>query len=181
MLNPNYALTVPINGNDNMQGSMNAPITLLEYGDYECPHCGQAFPIVKQLQNDFGDKLLFVFRNFPLTQIHEHAFKAAEAAEIAADFGKFWEMHDTLLINQKYLNDPFLLKYAINLGLDELSFIESMQNHSKTKKVRDDFMSGVESGVNGTPSFFINGYKYDGDFSYHTFKAFLNKLLNKME
>lgn len=178
MLNQNYPLSKPINKDDHTQGLSQALINMLEYGDYQCPYCGQAYYIVKHLQKDFPDQIAFTFRNFPLTQIHQNAFKAAEAAEIAADSGKFWEMHDLLFENQEFLEDVDLLKYANKIGLNENDFIAKMYNQSKADRVKTDFLTGVDSGVNGTPSFFINGYKYDGDFSYDAFKQLLNEILN---
>lgn len=172
-----YELSKPVSENDHLQGNKNAPIILVEYGDYQCPYCGQAYSIIKQLQEDFGNHLGFVFRNFPLSQIHEHALHAAEAAEIASDEGKFWEMHDSLYENQEYLNDSALVERAKNLGLNVDGFIEDLQNDAKEEVIKEDFMSGVESGVNGTPSLFINGEKYDGSWDYESFKQVLKSLL----
>ncbi len=172
-----YQLSVPVNNSDHMQGSMDAPLILLEYGDYQCPYCGQAYPIVKQIQSDFGDQLAFVFRNFPLSQMHAHAFHAAEAAEIAADEGKFWEMHDIMFENQDQLDDLGLAKMADRIGLDPKQFLVNLESNSKKDKVQSDFMSGVESGVNGTPSFYINGAKYNGSWDYATFSNVLKSML----
>ncbi len=174
----NDQLTNPVSEKDHFQGNSNAPIVLVEYGDYECPYCGQAYPVVKQLQNDFGDQLGFVFRNFPLAQMHPHAFHAAEAAELAADEGKFWEMHDSLYEDQENLGDGALAQRAQNLGMDANAFISNLENNSKAEKVKSDFMSGVESGVGGTPTFFINGEKYEGSWDYQTFSNYLKNLLH---
>src|SRR5213080_379375 len=149
---------------DRTQGSTNAPVTLVEYGDYECPYTGQAFPIVKAIQKQLGDRLLFVFRNFPLTQIHPHAEHAAEAAEAAAAQGKFWDMHDYLFKHQQALDDAHLVQYAVALNLDKETFIREMTEHVHTNRVREDFLSGVRSGVNGTPTFFINGVRRDDSY-----------------
>jgi protein-disulfide isomerase len=154
-------LMVPVDENDHVRGPDGARVTLVEYGDYECPHCGRAYPIVKKVQEKMGDKLRFVFRNFPLTQAHPHALHAAEAAEIAATQGKFWEMHDTLYENQNALDDESLIAYAEKIGLDVEKFTEDLQNDTFEEKVREDFMGGVESGVNGTPTFFINGVRFN--------------------
>ena len=162
----NPTLSVPVNENDHIEGPENAEITLVEYGDYECPHCGRAYSIVKKIQEQMGDKLRFVFRNFPLAQSHPHAMHAAEAAEIAAQDGKFWEMHDILYENQNALDDQSLISYAEEIGLDSDKFAEDLENDTFEEKVREDFMSGVESGVNGTPSFFINGVRYNGSWDY---------------
>ncbi len=154
-------LTVAVGENDHIQGSDMARVTLVEYGDYECPHCGSAYPMVKKIQKQMGGKLRFVFRNFPLTQAHAHALHAAEASEIAAKQSKFWEMHDILFENQNALDDESLIAYAEKIGLEVEKFKEDLQNDTFEEKVREDFMGGVESGVNGTPTFFINGVRYD--------------------
>ena len=166
--NENPELTVPVSENDHIEGPENAEIILLEYGDYECPHCGTAYKIVKKIQEQMGDKIRFVYRNFPLAQSHPHAMHAAEAAEIAAQDGKFWEMHDILFENQKALNDENLISYAEKIELDTNKFTEDLQNDTFEEKVREDFMSGVESGVNGTPTFFINGVRFNGSFDYES-------------
>ena len=166
--NENPELTVPVGADDHAEGSENARVTLVEYGDYECPHCGTAYEIVKKIQKEMGDDLRFVFRNFPLQQSHPHAEHAAEAAEIAAKDGKFWEMHDALFENQNALDDESLKSYAEELGLDAEKFSEDLESGKFEEKVQTDFMSGVESGVNGTPSFFINGVRHNGSFDYES-------------
>jgi protein-disulfide isomerase len=155
-------LTLPVSDRDHVQGPATAPVTLVEYGDYECPYCGAAYPIVKQLQEDLGDRLRFVFRNFPLTTVHPHAEHAAEAAEAAGAQGKFWEMHDYLYEHQSALMDGDLLAYAAEIGLGAEQFVRDMEGQVHRDRVRADFMSGVRSGVNGTPTFFINGTRFDG-------------------
>ncbi len=172
-----YTLSNPVSKEDHIQGSLDAPVVLVEYGDYQCPYCGQAYPIVKQLQQDFGNQLGFVFRNFPLSQMHEHAMHAAEAAELAADAGKFWEMHDSLYEDQENLGDMALVARAEKLGMDAKQFLANLESDSKEPKVKKDFMSGVESGVNGTPSFFINGVKYEGPWDYNSLKTVLELTL----
>jgi protein-disulfide isomerase len=166
-------LTIPVGADDHSQGAGDAPVTLVEYGDYECSYCGAAHPIVKKLQNKMGDKLRFVFRNFPLTQVHPFAEHAAEAAEVADAQGKFWEMHDALFENQDALEDENLTDYAKRVGLDGKKFIEDLQNDAFKNRIRADFTGGVESGVNGTPTFFINGVRYDQEVSYETLLAAL--------
>lgn len=161
-------LTMPVGERDHAQGPATAPVTLVEYGDYECPYCGQAYPIVKHIQERLGDSLRFVFRNFPLSELHPHAAHAAEAAEIAADEGKFWEMHDTLFEHQRALDDAHLRAYAAALGLDEAAFAQALSEHRLAGRVREDFMSGIRSGVNGTPTFFINGARHNGSYDLHT-------------
>src|SRR6202043_2599481 len=130
-----------------------------EYGDYECPYCGAAHPVVKALQRHFGKDLRFVYRHFPLSQVHPHAEHAAEAAEAAGAQGKFWEMHDLLFDNQRALGDHDLLRYAAQAGADPTEVADALVARTYRGRVREDFMSGVRSGVNGTPSFFINGEK----------------------
>jgi protein-disulfide isomerase len=147
-----------------MQGPATAPVTLLEYGDYECPHCGRAYPIVEELRHKLGAGLRFVFRNFPLTQSHEHAEMAAEAAESAAEQGRFWEMHHSLFTHQNALEKSHLVEYASQMGLDLGQFAHSLSTRAFQGRIREDFMSGVRSGVNGTPTFFINGVRHDGPF-----------------
>lgn len=160
-------LTLPVSPDrDHIRGPVNAPVTLLEYGDYECPYCGAAHPIVNAVQARMGDELRFVFRHFPLTTVHPHAERAAEAAEAAGAQGKFWKMHDTLYDNQRQLADPFLPASARAIGLDLDRFSRDLAQHTHAAKVREDFMSGVRSGVNGTPSFFINGVRHDGPWDF---------------
>ncbi len=157
-------LTLPVGERDHIQGLATAPITLVEYGDYQCPYCGQAYPIVKELQEQLGKKLRFVFRNFPLSTMHPYAEHAAEAAETAGVHGKFWEMHDMLYENQEALDDEDLVQYASALGLDSSRFTNELAKHTHAARVREDFMSGARSGVNGTPTFFINGVRHDDSF-----------------
>jgi protein-disulfide isomerase len=143
---------------------MNAPVTLVEYGDYECPYCGQAHYVVTEVENLAGDLLRFVFRNFPLATVHPHAEHAAESAEAAGAQGKFWEMHDTLFEHQHALDDEHLVEYAADIGLDVPRFVRDLSTHRHAARVREDFVSGVRSGVNGTPTFFLNGVRYDGTY-----------------
>jgi protein-disulfide isomerase len=158
-------LTLPVSDDrDHIQGPADAPVTLVEYGDYECPYCGAAYPIIKEVQSRMGDRLRFVFRNFPISTSHPHAEQAAEAAEAAASQGKFWEMHDLLYENQEHLDDADLHRYADQLGLDVGVFDEELAEHVHAERVREDFMSGVRSGVNGTPTFYINGARHDGGY-----------------
>jgi protein-disulfide isomerase len=162
-------LTVPVDvDRDHIQGPVDASVTLLEYGDYECPYCGAAYPIVKEVQDRMGDQVRFVFRNFPITTSHPHAEQAAEAAEAAGSQGRFWEMHDTLYENQRRLGDADLRSYAARLGLDLESFERDVAEHVHAPRVREDFMSGVRSGVNGTPTFYINGVRHDDSYELET-------------
>jgi protein-disulfide isomerase len=152
----------PMPDRDHIQGPIDAPIKLLEYGDYECPYCGEAYPVVKEIQERLGNRLCFAFRNFPLSNSHPHAEHAAEAAETAAEQGRFWEMHDLLYENQDALEDEDLAQYASVLRLDGRRFISEVQAGTHAPRIREDFRSGARNGVNGTPSFFINGVRYDG-------------------
>jgi protein-disulfide isomerase len=164
-------LKPPVGPKDHMQGPPDAPVTLVEYGDYECPYCGEAYPVVKALQERLGDQMCFVFRNFPLTQVHPHAEEAAEAAEAAGAQGKFWEMHDLLYENQDALEPEDLVQYARALKLDLKRFVLEMREHVYVERVREDFRSGVRSGVNGTPTFFINGARHNGPFDLESLLA----------
>ncbi|MGB2626812.1 MAG: thioredoxin domain-containing protein [Candidatus Acidiferrum sp.] len=160
------SLRLPVSEQDHMQGDPSANCTLVEYGDYECPHCGHAYPIVKRVQKHFGKRLRFVFRNFPLGEMHPHAESAAECAEFASTKGKFWEMHDLLFENQESLGTALYLKLAKHLGLDQLELREAVEKREFAARVKNDFAGGVRSGVNGTPTFFINGERHDGPFEY---------------
>ena len=170
-------LALPVSERDHTQGPAAAPVTLVEYGDYECPYCGQAYPTVKELQQRLGDRLRFVFRNFPLANAHPHAQHAAEAAEAAAAQGRFWEMHDYLYEHQRALDDRHLLDYAAALGLDQGQFERAMADHTYAARVHEDFRSGVRSDVNGTPTFFINGLRHDDSFDLETLLAALEREL----
>ncbi len=169
-------LTISVTDKDHMQGDKDAPIELVEYGDYQCPYCGKAYQIVKEVQQVLGDNLKFVFRNFPLSQMHEHALNAAIASEVAGAQGYFWEMHDLLYENQNALDDQSLIKYAGQAGCDISKFEQHFSDPEFTEKVQTDFQSGAESGVNGTPSFFINGEKYDGSWDAASLIAYLESL-----
>jgi protein-disulfide isomerase len=155
-------LQVPVSSADHVQGDPHAPVTLVEYGDYECPACGAAFPVVKAVQKHFRNQLRFVFRNFPLTQIHPEAESAAEAAEFAGAHGHFWDVHDALYENQEELGLPLYLDLAEALNLPQKALREALETREFRAKVRSDFMGGLKSGVNGTPTFFINGKRDDG-------------------
>jgi protein-disulfide isomerase len=170
------ALTMPVaEDRDHIQGPAEAAVTLVEYGDYECPYCGAAYPIVKEIQSRLGERLRFVFRNFPITTSHPHAEQAAETAEAAAAQGRFWQMHDVLYENQKRLRDPDLRGYAESLGLDVERFDKDLAEHVHAARVREDFMSGVRSGVNGTPTFYINGARHDDSYDLATMLAALER------
>jgi protein-disulfide isomerase len=169
-------LTSPVSDDrDHVQGPAEAPVTLVEYGDYECPYCGAAYPIIKQVQSRMGNRLRFVFRNFPIATSHPHAEQAAEAAEAAAAQGTFWEMHDLLYESQQHLADGDLRGYAEQLGLDGPTFDDALAQHVYAGRVHEDFMSGVRSGVNGTPTFYINGTRHDDSYELETLLAALER------
>src|SRR5258705_3899159 len=159
-------LSLPVGERGHILGPEDAPVTLVEYGDYECPYCGAAHVILKEIRKVMGDDLQYVFRHFPLTQIHPHAEAAAEAAEAAGAQGHFWEMHDLLFANEQTVDPWHLVEFAERLGLDTMRFTRELQTHAHHERVREDFASGVRSGVNGTPGFFINGYRYDGSWEF---------------
>jgi protein-disulfide isomerase len=168
---PYSTRTLDIGPSDHIQGSKDAPVTLMEYGDFQCPFCGRAYPVVKQLQRRMGESMCFVFRHFPLTEVHPFAEGAAEAAEAAGEQGKFWEMHDTLYKNQNALEPEDLVGYAELLHLDVPRFTTELTTRAHAKRIREDFLSGVRSGVNGTPTFFINGVRHDGAHDFDTLLA----------
>ena len=168
-------LTLPVGKRDHIQGPVDAPVTLVEYGDYECPHCGRAYPIIKAIQRRMGARLRFVYRNFPLRESHPHAQQAAEAAEAAGAQGKFWEMHDRLFDRQFALDGEYLIEYAGDLGLDVARFRKELGSGVYEPRVREDFRSGVTSGVNGTPTFFINGVRYDDSSEFEPLLAALEE------
>jgi protein-disulfide isomerase len=159
-------LRVPIGPDDHTQGPADAPVTLVEYGDYECPHCGHAYPIVKALQEKFGKRLRFVFRNFPLREVHPHAEAAAETAEFAGEHRKFWEMHDLIFENQSTLNERRLEELAQRLGLDVTALQDSLRSGAFAERVARDFSGGVR-----TPTFFINGARHDDSVEFETLAA----------
>jgi protein-disulfide isomerase len=173
------ALRPPVSDQDHSVGPATAEVTLVEYGDYECPHCGRAYPIVKAVQQQLGSRLRFVFRNFPITGSHPHAEHAAEAAEAAGAQGYFWEMHDALFEHQSALGDEHLGQYAERVGLDRARFDRELSSGTHARRVREDFSSGVRSGVNGTPTFFINGRRYDDSWDTNTLIAALRAELSR--
>jgi len=156
------ALAVPVTADDHSQGPADAPLVLVEYADYECPDSRRAWPIVKALERRFGPRLRFVFRHFPLKQVHEQAQHAAEVAEAAAAQRKFWEMHDRLFERQFALDDVYLIEYAGELGLDAARVERELARHTYQERVRADFLGGLKSGVKGTPTFFVNGTRFRG-------------------
>jgi protein-disulfide isomerase len=173
------SLRVPVTESDHAQGRADAPVTLVEYGDYQCPYCGAAYPIVKQLQERFGDDLRFVFRNFPLQQVHEHALSAATTAEFAAAHGRFWEVHDALYENQEELGTELYVAIVTQVGLDAGQLRAALEGQEYFEKIKLDFNGGVRSGVNGTPSFFVNGTRYDGPRDFETMAEMLDRAISQ--
>jgi protein-disulfide isomerase len=159
-------LVLPVGTRDHVRGPETALVTMVEYGDFECPYCGEAYPVLEEVVRSLGDKLRFLFRHFPLTQIHPHAQHAAEAAETAASHHKFWEMHGMLFTHQIALDDQALTTYASTIGLEPKAFIRDLDSHRHAARVQEDFLSGVKSGVNGTPTLFINDTRFDGPPDY---------------
>jgi len=164
-------LSIPVGNEDHIQGDPTAEISLVEYGDYECPYCGEAYPIVKKIQARFGKRLLFVFRNFPLSRAHPWAEAAAEVAEFAGAHGKFWQMHDLLYKNQGSLGEELFLRLARSLKLSPTQLQSAIAQQTYRARVQSDFVGGVRSGVNGTPTFFINGQRHNGPFEFVSLSA----------
>ncbi|MGA3065271.1 MAG: thioredoxin domain-containing protein [Tepidisphaeraceae bacterium] len=171
-----HALSDPVTDQDHALGPPDAPITIVEYGDYECPDCLNALPIVEEIRQNLGDRLRFVFRHFPKNSIHPNASTAAEAAEAAGDQGKFWQMHQALFQNQKKLAEIDLTHLALTLGLEIYQFEAARSREKHRRRVSSDYDSGVRSGVNMTPTFFINGRRYDGPANAKAILAATNSL-----
>lgn len=167
-------LYYPVTANDNSTGDHHARIQLVEYGDYQCPHCRVAYPLLKKIKAEYFNEIFFVFRNFPLQSMHPYAMVAALATEAAAKQGKFWEMHDIIFENQEDLSDKLLVSFANELKLDMRRFENAIDSKALVQKVEADFEGGIRSGVNGTPSFFVNGTKWEGyDGTYASFLTLL--------
>jgi len=172
----NIKLTLPVSESRNhIQGPVNAPITLVEYGDYECPYCGRAYMIIKEIQERLGSKLCFVFRNFPLTKVRPHAYKAAIAAETAAAQGKFWDMYDYLFKHGQVVTDENLRQSAAKLGLNVARFDREFLDRTYSSHVDEDIQSGKSSGVKSTPTFFINGDRYNSAWDMDTLLSALDE------
>jgi len=171
-------LRVPVTQHDHILGPANASVTLVEYGDYECPYCGAAFPNVRRVLQHFGPKLRYVFRHFPLTQVHPEAEPAAETAEFAGAHKRFWEMHDGLYENQDRLGPQLLFSLAETLGLSEVELRDALATEKYAPKVKSDFLGGVRSGVNSAPSFFINGRQHEGTFEYEALVSAIDSHLS---
>jgi protein-disulfide isomerase len=176
-----FQLTDPVGLQDHVSGSRSAPISLVEYGDFECPYCRAAEPIVAALREAFGDQLSFTFRHFPMRDVHPHAQHAAELAEAAASQGMFWEMHDALFANQTALDDPSLLRYAAGLGLEADRVERELTNRVHAQRVEDDRSGGRASGVHGTPTFYIDGLRYEGSVGLRQMLAAIRELHHDVE
>jgi protein-disulfide isomerase len=155
-------LSVPVSARDHARGPADARVTLLEYGDFECPHCRAAYFILEEVLGEVGDDVRFVYRHFPLSNMHPHAEMAAEAAEAAGAQNLFWDMHRQLYLHQDQLEDDDLLEHAETIGLDLDRFARELDLGMHEGRVREDLLSGARSGVNGTPTFYINGVRHDG-------------------
>jgi protein-disulfide isomerase len=164
-------LKTPVTDKDHILGDLHAPVVLVEYGDFQCPHCAAAFPIIKQLEKKYKKELAVVFRHFPLAEIHPFAQAAAMASEAAAHQGKFWPMHDLIYENQDELGLEMLLQLAESLKLDMKIFQRDFKDAKVLDKIEASFESGILSGVNGTPSFYINGTKYNGSYDYESLSS----------
>lgn len=158
-------LKVPVTSADHILGPDSAVVTLVEYGDYQCPHCAAAQLPVKQILLRYGERVRLVFRHFPLTEIHPMAGLAAESAEFAGADGRFWNMHDAIFANQPRLSPELLVTLASALELSPHALREALASGVHARKVQADFLGGVRSGVNGTPTFFVNGVRHDGGYS----------------
>ena len=169
-------LVVPVSAHDHIRGPANAALTLVQYADFQCPHCAAAYPEVAAIANELSDSLRLVLRHFPLAQVHPQAQRAAEAAEAAASHGRFWEMASLLYENQEELDDHSLGRYARKAGLDLKRFRKELSSGVHAARVRADYLGGIRSGVNGTPTFFINGKRYEGPFKS---EALVAALLNE--
>jgi protein-disulfide isomerase len=170
-------LLIAVHPEDHLQGDPAAPCTLVEYGDYQCPSCGQAYPMIKKLQRHFGKRLALVFRNFPLTQIHPWAEPAAEVAEFAAEYDKFWQMHDQLFENQPHLSNALFLELAENLDLSPTELQAAVTGRTYRDQVRQEVSGGIRSGVNGTPTFFINGQRHNGPHDFDTLSRVIQEVI----
>lgn len=168
-------LIIPVSAEDHRRGPDDSPVQLVEYGDFECPYCAAAHPLVQRLLQKFPE-MLFVYRHFPLSEIHPLALPAAYAAEAADRQGKFWEMHDMLFENHDRLSEDAFFAFAETLDLDMAAFEEDINDPSVAERVQEQFIGGVRSGVNGTPTFFINGQRYNGPLNERILESTLHEL-----
>ena len=172
-----FQLSAPVSAVDHVLGPEHAPVTVVEYADFECPNCKQAAPAVKLLLERFATQVRFAFRHSPLEEVHPHALQAAEAAECAGGQGHFWPMHDLLFEHQLQLKSHQLHEYAGQLGLDMVRYSAEMNDHVYLQRVREHQQSGRDSGVRGTPTFFVNGKIQDVSFGIHALFEAVEALL----
>jgi protein-disulfide isomerase len=170
-------LSIGVSKHDHLQGKLNAACSLVEYGDYECPSCGEVQPTIRSLQAHLGNRMSFVFRNFPLREIHPWAEPAAEVAEFAGSQGKFWEMHDLLFANQESLDESTFHALLEKLGLTDSRLQLARSSGTAKERIDADFTGGIRSGVNGTPTFFLNGDRYDGPTNYESLVTLMEQVL----
>ena len=170
-------LRVPVTPLDHVLGGDDALVTVVEYGDYECPHCAAAQPIVAQILAQFGDRLRLVYRHFPMVEVHPVAGAAAEAAEFAGSRGLFWPMHQSIFANQHRLSVPVLIALAANLKLPPIALRDALASGTFAAKVQQDFVGGVRSGVNGTPTFFVNGIRHDSPYGVATLSSAIDQAI----
>jgi len=166
-------LLLPLRAMDHVRGPEDAPYTLVEYGDYECPDCGRLYVVLRDLQQDIASRLRIVFRHYPLSGIHPHAQQAAEAVEAAGAQDRFWEMHTLLFERQHALRTKDLIRYAEELTLDVERFRNELKTERFSQRVRADFLAGVQNGVYGTPGLFLNGVRYDGEWGKESLRSLL--------
>ena len=173
-------LTIPVGLQDHVRGPADAVLTVVEYGDYQCPYCGQAYPIVERLAKEFESSMRLVFRNLPLADVHPHAQAAAEMAEAVGLQDKFWPMHDVLYENQRSLGDEALRTYAKEVGADVKKAEDAIASGAPRARVEADLEGAIRSGANGTPTFFVNGERYDGSWFYDPFAEYLQSVLDEL-
>lgn len=171
-------LADPVSVDDHSLGPDDATLIVVEYGDYQCPYCDAAHAVVGELLKHFGKSLRFVFRNFPLADVHPHAKRAAEVAEAVGLQGKFWEMHDVLFDNQWQLDDDALVRYATQVGADADQMMADLGSRS-LRRVESDFESALRSGAEAIPTFFVNGVRFDGSWQFEPFADYLQKVLDQ--
>lgn len=174
-----YTLKVPANKNDHYLGDLRSPVMLVEYGDYECPYCARLAPVIDRLMKEYAGEICYVYRHFPLTDIHTHAALAALGAEAAGKQGLFWEMHRKLYKNSGNLSTEKIIGFADELQLDRERFLRDLDNEEFIEHIRQDLSSGDHSGAEGTPAFFINGIRYDAENNYESLRAEIDSVLRE--
>ena len=168
-------LSVPVGKGDHALGPEDAPVTVVEYGDYQCPYCADMHPMLKSIAKSMGSQMRFVYRHMPLIEMHPYAQHAAEAAEAAGAQGKFWEMHDAIFQRQSELGSDLLHQLALKLNLDIEQFASNLEARLFRPRVKRDFMGGMRSGVAGTPAFFINGKRYEGPLNQASLQSAIGR------